>query len=96
MIATILHAMTKTGWWRCDILESRFSPVVVALPLLVTKSVGSFFGALSGFGVFSEDVAQAMREQHVGDGALACWVVNIGVALAFQALLALAFDDVLD
>ena len=96
MIATILHAATKTGWWKCNILESGVSPVVVALPFLVTKSIGSFCGALSGFGAFSEDVAQAMREQHVGDGALACWAVNIGVALAFQALLVLVFDGVLD
>jgi len=96
MIATILHVTTKTGWWRCGIMESSFGSVAVLAPLLMSKSIGSFCGALSGFGAFSEDVAQAMREQHVGDGALACWAVNIGVAMAFQALMVLIFDDVLN
>ena len=59
------------------------------------KVAGSFCGALSGFGAFSEDVAQTLRE-HDPDGALANLAVNAVVALSFKSLLLPIFDGALD
>ena len=59
------------------------------------KIASSFCGALSGFGAFSEDVAQTLRE-HEPDSALANMAVNAIVALAFKSLLLPIFDGLLD
>ena len=58
------------------------------------RVAGSFCGALSGFGAYSEDVAQTLRE-HDPDGALANVAVNAIVALAFKSLLLPIFDGAL-
>ena len=59
------------------------------------RVAGSFCGALSGFGAYSEDVAQTLRE-HDPDGALANVAVNAIVALAFKSLLLPIFDGALE
>mmetsp|Transcript_53915 Transcript_53915/g.122883 ORF Transcript_53915/g.122883 Transcript_53915/m.122883 type:complete len:420 (-) Transcript_53915:74-1333(-) len=79
--------------WLLGPWGARFAPAVGR------KLIGGFCGALSGFGAFSEDVAQTYREALAAaspsDGALANWAVNAGVALAFQALLIPIYENAL-
>jgi fluoride ion exporter CrcB/FEX len=78
LLAVGCHVTMRSPLW-----AAAASP---ALVMVLAKFLGSFCGALSGFGAFSQDIAETMAE-HQPDGALANWAANVGTALCYQALL---------